>query len=92
MRCAYTGEPIVLGQWEEVTEEQYWYALESLPPLGMGKGWFILGEAQGLSLCGVQTYHLYIEGGGVYMRCLIAEGTHHKALSSRPLGAIGGAR
>ena len=92
MRCAYTGDPIALGQWEEVTEDQYWFALGAVPPLEMGRDWFILGEPQGLTLCGVQTYTLYIEGGGAYMRCLIAEGTHHRALASRPLEVMGGAR
>jgi hypothetical protein len=33
------------GQWDEITEEQYWYWLEVVPPALMENGGFLVGEA-----------------------------------------------
>jgi hypothetical protein len=50
-----------MTKWTETTEEQYWYALECLPPAYMGGGGFLLGEPYDHNAYGQPRYRGYVE-------------------------------
>jgi hypothetical protein len=47
---AFAGLGLVPGQWFEITEEEYWYFLEVLPPLDMTGGAFAMSEFTSMNL------------------------------------------
>jgi hypothetical protein len=49
--------------WLEVTEEDYWYALEVLPPIMLGGGVFQISEAADADSLGRDIHATYVKLG-----------------------------
>lgn len=69
MSLTRTGKP--LNDWVEVTEEDYWEALEALPPALMFRQGFLLGEQQSTTPEGESVWWAFVELGGGYWRALV---------------------
>ena len=63
-KCDYSKEldAVILGEPEEITEDDYWDMLECLPPLKMGANYFIMSEF----FTGSYTGQLFKKGGKFY--------------------------
>lgn len=54
------------GVWIPTTEEMYWDMLEALPPLRMGRGMFLMGEADHSDDEGCKVYACFLQKGRAY--------------------------
>ena len=64
-------------EWIEITEEQYWYYLEALPPIDRSNGKFLVGEPSD---------HHALTGQPRYQACREVDGKYYQ--SNRPLTRV----